>query len=74
MHPSDPTNHSSEPSDATPTRRRLLGTMAAAGALLGLNAANASAATPQAKEAAPSPVVPDALFAMARLRDYKCKR
>ncbi len=76
MHPSDPSNASnssntSDPNDTAPTRRKLLGTMAAAGALLGLNAANASGATPPA---APLPAVPDALFAMARLRDYKCRR
>jgi D-arabinan exo alpha-(1,3)/(1,5)-arabinofuranosidase (non-reducing end) len=84
MHSSDPANasnpsNSPDPNDATPTRRKLLGTMAAAGALLGMNAAHASGATPSAEgvaalPAAPSPGVPDALFAMARLRDYKCRR
>src|SRR3974390_503609 len=54
MHPSDPANvsghsHSSEPADAAPTRRKLLGTMAAAGALLGMNATHASGATPSAE-------------------------
>ncbi len=78
---------SSEPASSFPhvrtrrpsTRRKLLGTMAAAGALLGMNAAHASGATPSAEGVAapppaPSPVIPDALFAMARLRDYKCRR
>jgi Protein of unknown function (DUF2961) len=84
MHPSDPANvsdpsNTSDPNDAAPTRRKLLGTMAAAGALLGLNAAHASATTPSPEgaatpPAAPLPAVPDALFAMARLRNYKCRR
>jgi hypothetical protein len=65
MHPSDPAGTSS------PTRRKFLGTMAAAGTLLGLNAAHAEGA-PVPPPA--SPAIPDALFAMARLRDYKCKR
>ena len=56
---------------AGPTRRKLIGTMAAAGALLGLNASPASG-EPSASSA---PAVPDnALFSMARLRDYKCHR
>ena len=56
---------------AAPTRRKLLGTMAAAGALLGLNPSQASAAEPSAP--APSDAA-SALFSMARLRDYKCHR
>jgi hypothetical protein len=84
MHPSEPADashlaNSSEPHENAPTRRKLLGGMAAAGALLGLNAAHASGAAPSAESAAapsaPSaPALPDAIFAMARLRDYKCRR
>jgi hypothetical protein len=53
-------------------RRKLLGGMMSAGAVLGLNAAGA--AGQGAKVAEPTAGVPDALFAMARLRDYKCRR
>jgi hypothetical protein len=61
--------------EAAPTRRKLLGTMAAAGALLGLNATQSAASAKSAEPAVPAPApTPDALFAMARLRDYKCKR
>src|SRR5579871_1239931 len=58
-------------STAAPTRRKMLGTLAAAGAALGLNTTSAAATRP-AEPAAPS--VPDALVSMARLRDYKCRR
>lgn len=52
------------------TRRKLLGTMASAGALLGLNAA-----TVQAAEAAePKAAAPEELLAMARLRSYRAQR
>lgn len=62
--------HSNEVNGQTTTRRKALGTIAAAGALLGLNASNASAEPP-----VPSPEpMPDALVSMARLRDYKCRR
>jgi hypothetical protein len=63
-------------SPAAPTRRNLLGTLAATGALLGLNAvSNASAsATKSPEPPAPLPAPPDALFSMARLRDYRCRR
>jgi len=72
-------HQTSIPFESTPTRRRILGVMAGASALLGLNAAHASGATPSADDAAappapPSASAPDALFAMARLRDYKCRR
>ena len=77
-------SHSSDPSDlsnpaelieAAPTRRKLLGTMAAAGALLGLNATQSAASAKAAEPAVPAPApTPDALFAMSRLRDYKSKR
>jgi hypothetical protein len=73
--PSDELNNA-EPT-AAPTRRKMLGTIAAAGALLGLNAANSAAATTKKtpEPAAPTPPPPpDALVTMARLRDYKCRR
>jgi len=74
MHPSDSAN-TSDISNLATSRRKLLGSMAASGALLGLNAAHSSGATPVATQlASPSPFVPDALFAMARLRGYKCRR
>ena len=78
MHRPDPANAPSlpnlpEPADASPSRRKILGTMAAAGALLGLNAAPAVAEGAAPPPPAPSGTV-DALFAMARLRDYKCRR
>src|SRR6516164_3417506 len=60
-----------------PTRRKVIGTLAAAGALLGVDATTAVASQKKAAEA-PTPVAPpsapDALFSMARLRDYKCHR
>jgi len=64
-------------STAVPTRRKMLGNLAAAGAVLGLNASGAAAATTKktAETQAPTPPpAPEALFAMARLRDYKCRR
>jgi hypothetical protein len=67
-----PPTNSSEP-----TRRKMIGTLAAAGALLGIDATASAASTKKpAEPAAPAtpPPVPDALFAMARLRDYKCHR
>src|SRR5215469_269448 len=55
---------------AKPTRRKLLGTMASTGALLGLGAANAPTAG-----AADAPAdSPENLLAMARLRSYKARR
>jgi len=53
----------------------MIGALAAAGALLGFDAAAQTKKKPAepAALAAPPPV-PDALFAMARLRDYKCHR
>ena len=54
------------------TRRRLLGTMAAAGALAGLNAATSAAESamrpPEASE------LSEDLYALARLRGYKARR
>jgi hypothetical protein len=52
------------------TRRKLLGSMASAGALLGIGAVGAPAA--QAAEA--SPDTQERLLAMARLRSYKARR
>jgi hypothetical protein len=71
--PSDPISSATEPN--VPTRRKMIGTLAAAGALLGIDAATtptSKAAEPPAPAAPPAPS--DALFAMARLRDYKCHR
>jgi len=72
MNPSKPSN------ETTTTRRKMLGTMAAAGAILSLNPANAASEPAQQKAAEPlmpaQPPAPDALFSMARLRDYKCRR
>ena len=75
MSPTDPSDRTSS---SAPTRRKLLGTLAATGAVLGLNATTAAASTPKkaAEPAAPAPppAAPDVLFSMARLRDYKCRR
>ena len=71
--PSD--NPISDEPTAAPTRRKMLGTIAAAGALLGFNAtSSAAAATKKTPEAPAPPPAPDALVSMARLRDYKCRR
>ena len=67
---------STEPA-AAPTRRKMLGTLAAAGALFSLDAANSAAATTKKTPEPPAPTpppVPDNLVSMARLRDYKCRR
>jgi hypothetical protein len=60
------------------TRRKLLGSMVSAGALLGLNAAGAAASAPAAaakgSAADPSEAAPEELLAMARLRSYKTRR
>ena len=63
-------------STAAPTRRKMLGTIAAAGALFGLNATSPAAATTKKapEPLPPSPPPPDALVSMARLRDYRCRR
>jgi hypothetical protein len=66
------------PSDSNedlPARRKLLGGMVSAAALLGLNAAGAAASTPAAASA-PSgqTAAPEELFAHARLRNYKTRR
>lgn len=73
--PSD--NLANTDTTAAPTRRKMLGTLAAAGALFGLDAATSSAATTKKEAEPPAPTLPsapDALVSMARLRDYKCRR
>jgi len=71
---SDPVPSAIEPT-AAPTRRKMIGTLAAAGALLGLDA-SAQTKKKSAEPPAPTapPAAPDALFAMARMREYKCHR
>ena len=74
--PSDTLSSAIE-SNTAPTRRKMIGTLAAAGALLGLDStASAQSKKKMAEAPAPAapPPAPDALFAMARLRDYKCHR
>src|ERR1019366_10172204 len=61
------------------TRRKLLGSMVSAGALLGLNAASAAASAPPSVDASggpggPAGGAPEELLAMARLRSYKTRR
>jgi len=61
--------------ESTTSRRKLLGGMVAAGALLGLNTAQAVAEAPAAEAPAmPQPSSPDSLFGQARLRNYKSRR
>jgi hypothetical protein len=79
MRPSDAANepnlHSAiESTECTPTRRKLLGSMAMAGALLGLKTANATSAPPARENSPEQPTAPEGLITMARLRGYKCKR
>ena len=72
MYPADPNNK-------FPARRRLLGSIFSAAALLGLNTAaaaadttkNAAVAKPPAE---PEPKAPDDFLALARLRNYKARR
>ncbi len=56
------------------SRRRMLGTMASAGALLGLGSAAGHAATGGAAIAEPAGLAGEDLFALARLRTYKNMR
>ncbi len=56
------------------SRRKMLGTMASAGALLGLRSAVGHAATEGAPTAEPASQAPEDLFALARLRSYKSMR
>jgi Protein of unknown function (DUF2961) len=65
--------------ESLPARRKLLGGMVSAAALLGLNAAGAAASAPSANGAIDAPpeqvpAAPEDLFAMARLRSYKTRR
>jgi hypothetical protein len=78
-HPSGSPANPSETTEDLPTRRKMLGGIAAASALLGLNATHALAETPTnsgpVEPPMPSqPSAPDALFAMARYRSYKARR
>ncbi len=67
--------HSSDSNEGLPVRRKLLGGMVSAAALLGLNAAGASAGAPAAAPVPTGqPEIPDELFAQARLRNYKTRR
>ena len=69
--------HGNEGQGGITSRRKALGTIAAAGALLGLNTTSAEGESTKKAAEPVAPVPPparDALFAMARLRDYKCKR
>ena len=59
-----------DPMHSLPMRRKLLGSLVSGAALLGLNAASA-AANPASAE---TPSVPEELFALARLRNYKSRR
>ena len=61
---------SSDPNQALPARRKVLGGIVTGAALLGLNAA---AATPAASSAGHAEI-PDELLAQARLRNYKTRR
>jgi len=76
-----PPTNSSDPllpsieSATPPTRRKMIGTLAAAGAILGLDAAAQTRKKPVDSPVPAAPAtVPEALFSMARLRDYKCHR
>jgi len=68
----------SESNESLPARRRLLGGIVSAAALLGLNSAGAAASTSPAAGAleppAPDAAEPEELFALARLRNYKTRR
>ncbi len=69
----------SNANELIPARRRLLGAIASAAALLGLNAAGAAASTTgkapvAAAPAPPEAAAPEELFALARLRNYKTRR
>ena len=68
MHPSDPNSN-------PPSRRKLLGGIGSAAALIGLNsAAHAAPAGAMAQSSASDDYFPDELFALARLRSYKSRR
>jgi hypothetical protein len=66
--------HPSDSNESSPARRKLLGGMVSAAALLGLNAAGA-AASPSPSQGGPAPPpFPEELIAQARLRNYKTRR
>src|ERR1035441_1632492 len=64
----------SNPNEAMPTRRKLLGSLASAGALLGLNGASSQEASAAATPNEPEQTNLEKLFAQARLRNYKTRR
>ncbi len=66
--------HPSEPREISPARRKLLGGLVSAAALLGLNAAGAAASAPAASGPAEGSALPDELLGQARLRSYKTRR
>jgi hypothetical protein len=69
--------HSSGSNESSPARRKLLGSMVSAAALLGLNAAGAAASPASDAIAAPpgqAAVGAEDLFALASLRNYKSRR
>ena len=69
--------HPKDCNESSPVRRKLLGGMVGAAALLGLNATAAGASAAEGGGAAPSePMLeaPEDLFALARLRSYKTRR
>jgi hypothetical protein len=67
---------SSDQNKSLPARRRILGTMVSAAALLGLNAAGAAAGEPAPEGALPDSIPANAeeLLGLARLRNYKTRR
>ncbi|MGP8272022.1 MAG: glycoside hydrolase family 172 protein [Terracidiphilus sp.] len=62
------------PKNVLPARRKLLGSMVSAAALLGLNAAGAAASPAAGALTEPEPCGADDLFALASLRKYKTRR
>jgi len=71
--------HSPNLKESSPTRRRLLGNMVSAAALLSLNTAGAEASAPAKNSVVPPPVEPrfaeaKELLEQARLRSYKPRR
>ncbi len=61
--------HPSDSNENLPARRKLLGGMVSAAALMGLSATPAKADAPETQSE-----MPDGLFAQARLRNYKTRR
>jgi hypothetical protein len=66
--------HPIEPNESSPARRKLLGSMVSAAALLGLNAAGAAASAAPTPGPTDPPSEPEELFSQARLRNYKTRR